>query len=343
MALCEDLKISCKKLHSMLNDEEDRDSLLLIDVRSFINYNQSHIQLSINLCVPKTILKRKGFNLQIVETGACRKSDTDIFKQRANKRVILYDQNGQESAEGGAICKIAEALQKENKIHSVMWLEGGFDCFNEQYHDSVVTLRNVSMETKPEANKFKLSEISSAPASFPSHTHLVQITEYLFLGGSEASENFEELSKNNVKYVINTATELKNIHESSGIEYIRLDLVDAPSQKLCEVDVFETAFNFIDKARKNGAGVLVHCRGGRSRSATIVIAYLMRTNKWSLQQAYKFVQSKSPVVSPNLGFIGQLLNFESRIFSGEVEKPKLSPSLSEQIFFPSNSSVTLIS
>ena len=37
----------------------------------------------------------------------------------------------------------------------------------------------------------------------------------------------------------------------------------------------ETAFGFIDEARHNGAGILVHCVAGVSRSPTIVIAYLM--------------------------------------------------------------------
>lgn len=62
--------------------------------------------------------------------------------------------------------------------------------------------------------------------------------------------------------------------------------------------------------------MLVHCRGGRSRSATIVIAYLMRTFNWSLQQAYDFVQARNPKISPNLGFMGQLINFENRLRMG---------------------------
>jgi len=340
--LIEDLKISPKKLHHLLTEEES--SLLIIDVRSFISYNQSHIRNSINSCIPKTILKRKGFSLQLIETGACRKSDSDIFRQRPGKKVILYDQNGQETEVGCSISKIIEALQKENKVHSIMWLEGGFDSFNSLYHDSVLTIRNVTVEPKLEQNKFKLTEISSAPAIIPSHSDaLIQITDYLFLSGSEAADNYEELTKNGVKYVINTATELRNSFEEYGITYMRLDLVDNPSQKLCEVKVFQAAFNFIDKARKENAKVLVHCRGGRSRSATIIISYLMKVNNWTLQDAYKYVQSKSPKVSPNLGFIGQLLNFESQLRGGSTDQevpvpldpPKFSPNLSEQIFFSS--------
>ena len=92
-----------------------------------------------------------------------------------------------------------------------------------------------------------MTEISSAPALIPSHQPdvLVQINEYLFLSGSEAADNYEELTKNGVKYVINTATELRNSFEEYGISYMRLDLVDNPSQKLCQVKVFQSAFDFI--------------------------------------------------------------------------------------------------
>ena len=37
----------------------------------------------------------------------------------------------------------------------------------------------------------------------------------------------------------------------------------------------EAAFGFIEEARQKGAGILVHCVSGISRSPTIVIAYLM--------------------------------------------------------------------
>lgn len=67
---------------------------------------------------------------------------------------------------------------------------------------------------------------------------------------------------------------------------------------------FSAICDFIDKHRKNG-GVLIHCRAGRSRSATAVIAYLMKSNKWGSEKGYEEVR-KLRRIMPNWGFREQL-------------------------------------
>ena len=49
---------------------------------------------------------------------------------------------------------------------------------------------------------------------------------------------------------------------------------------------------------------------GASRSATIVIAYLMWIKKMKYEDALNFVISKRPIVYPNDGFREQLKMFE---------------------------------
>lgn len=49
--------------------------------------------------------------------------------------------------------------------------------------------------------------------------------------------------------------------------------------------------------------MLVHCYVGVSRSATIVIAYLMQMYNYSLQGALTFLTSRRPHINPNPGFL----------------------------------------
>ena len=50
---------------------------------------------------------------------------------------------------------------------------------------------------------------------------------------------------------------------------------------------------------------------GKSRSATIVLAYLMQKNSWSLERALKKVRARRECVAPHEGFLAQLKLYES--------------------------------
>lgn len=61
--------------------------------------------------------------------------------------------------------------------------------------------------------------------------------------------------------------------------------------------------------------VLVHCEAGVSRSASAVIAYVMKKKKLSFEEARALVVGKRPRVLPNAGFCEQLAVWESAGYS----------------------------
>ena len=75
---------------------------------------------------------------------------------------------------------------------------------------------------------------------------------------------------------------------------------------------FEESYLWIDEALSMG-NVLVHCGAGISRSASIIIAYLMKKNKWTTDFSLKLVQGARPNANPNLGFQKQLKEFEAEL------------------------------
>eukprot|EP01106_Pelomyxa_sp_JSP_P015516 TRINITY_DN53_c0_g1_i1.p1 TRINITY_DN53_c0_g1~~TRINITY_DN53_c0_g1_i1.p1 ORF type:complete len:147 (-),score=25.98 TRINITY_DN53_c0_g1_i1:166-606(-) len=76
---------------------------------------------------------------------------------------------------------------------------------------------------------------------------------------------------------------------------------------------FAECNKFIDEGRTAG-GVLVHCRAGRSRSATVVIAYLMWKTSLTYESAYQKVLAVR-LIQPNSGFIQQLREYEAELVS----------------------------
>ncbi|CAG7836178.1 unnamed protein product [Allacma fusca] len=75
---------------------------------------------------------------------------------------------------------------------------------------------------------------------------------------------------------------------------------------------FNEATEFIDNALATGGKVLVHCREGISRSATLVIAYLMMKKGMTAKEAVRLVRNKRQIY-PNDGFLLQLCDLDLRL------------------------------
>jgi atypical dual specificity phosphatase len=114
-------------------------------------------------------------------------------------------------------------------------------------------------------------------------------------------------SKFNVK-VLNVAMELPKGRHSYRVKTKHIMADDSASYNIRYN--FEEAFRFIDDATARGGRVLVHCAMGISRSATIVIAYLMYKYRVPLATAYNFVKARRPEINPNPGFMNALQQYE---------------------------------
>ena len=57
---------------------------------------------------------------------------------------------------------------------------------------------------------------------------------------------------------------------------------------------------------------MVHCAQGRSRSASLVIGWLIKVHSLSYDDALDYVKKRRAVVQPNVGFIRQLKTISSQ-------------------------------
>ncbi|CAI4064473.1 hypothetical protein SKDZ_09G0580 [Saccharomyces kudriavzevii ZP591] len=56
--------------------------------------------------------------------------------------------------------------------------------------------------------------------------------------------------------------------------------------------------------------ILIHCQCGLSRSATLVIAYIMKYHHLGLRHAYDLLKSRADKISPPMGLVFQLMQWE---------------------------------
>jgi protein-tyrosine phosphatase len=101
--------------------------------------------------------------------------------------------------------------------------------------------------------------------------------------------------------VLTVAARTNLSYVSSDIEFHEVIWAeDMPNFDLSRY--FDKCLNFIEKCRKK-TNVLVHCFAGVSRSASIIIAYLMKINGWTVEKSFNFVRDKRRVIGPNPGFM----------------------------------------
>lgn len=109
--------------------------------------------------------------------------------------------------------------------------------------------------------------------------------------------------------VINCAKELPM--SPYAVAYMKLDLADSTRERI--LPHFADTNDFIDAQLKMGRRVLVHCAAGISRSATIVIGYIMYRHKMPFKDAYAYVKEKRNVINPNFGFTCQLYTYSEHL------------------------------
>eukprot|EP01060_Flectonema_neradi_P028706 TRINITY_DN3862_c0_g1_i1.p1 TRINITY_DN3862_c0_g1~~TRINITY_DN3862_c0_g1_i1.p1 ORF type:complete len:225 (+),score=33.23 TRINITY_DN3862_c0_g1_i1:60-734(+) len=148
-----------------------------------------------------------------------------------------------------------------------------------------------------------------------------KITSNLYLGGVSSLQP-SKITDLGITHVVQTAKGLESFYpkvganvkameESNKITVLRMQWDDVSNQSL---DGLSDAVRFIHSNILEGNNVLVNCAQGKSRSSSLVVAYLMVAQPngvgKNLSSALEFVKSKRFIAEPNVGFANQLREFE---------------------------------
>lgn len=98
-----------------------------------------------------------------------------------------------------------------------------------------------------------------------------------------------------------------NINFPSSINHYQLEMRDHEEEEIRYT--FIPLYRFIEQERKAGRNVLIHCAAGISRSAALLISYMMNKYQATFENCYDHVSKKRPCVMPNTGFVKQLKKY----------------------------------
>lgn len=184
-----------------------------------------------------------------------------------------------------------------------------------------------------------------------------RIRDYLYLGSEWNASNLEELSHNGITHILNVTREIDNffpgnfrylnvrVYDEEATDLVRQSVYLSAVFVLLQITIsmlvsyfpilngfqnhlvqfssqlkyFNSTYTFIKEAKNNSGKVLVHCKMGISRSASVVISFLMKEYEWNLETALFRVKKIRSIVSPNKSFTKQVktmlshLNFFSNL------------------------------
>ena len=137
------------------------------------------------------------------------------------------------------------------------------------------------------------------------------IPKKLYLGNIINVNRLQWMNQHNINTIICVASKddvsiKKEIWDSKMV--YQFEIMDDTSQTLD----FEPIIHLIEESFDQGA-VLVNCAAGMSRSVSFVIAYLMKMQKKTFNEAFIFVKRARPKIFPNSFFMSQLRMYEEKL------------------------------
>ncbi|XP_045295651.1 dual specificity protein phosphatase 13 isoform X2 [Leopardus geoffroyi] len=148
-------------------------------------------------------------------------------------------------------------------------------------------------------------------------SHINEIWPNLFLGDAYAARDKNKLTQLGITHVVNVAAGKFQVdtgakfYRGMPLEYYGIEADDNPFFDLSVY--FLPVARYIRTALSVPKGrVLVHCAMGVSRSATVVLAFLMICENMTLVEAIQTVQAHRDIC-PNSGFLQQLQVLDNRL------------------------------
>ena len=158
----------------------------------------------------------------------------------------------------------------------------------------------------PDANQDALTEV----------INISKIKDGFFIGDKLAAISIDVIIQFKITHFINaTGNQIMNQWESVGITYLTLNWSENERQILFDGkdEIAERIVQFIDNSFIEGEGLLAHSFKGQNRVCIVVLIYLMKKYKWSLNKSMDYLKSKKNDVEIVPYFYNQLIKFEERL------------------------------
>ena len=137
------------------------------------------------------------------------------------------------------------------------------------------------------------------------------LTDQLYLA-AYCALSWKTLVELGITCIINATLELPTMANNQH-DAMQIAVEDRVASKLYVY--FDVVADKIHNVHSKGGKVMIYCRAGMSRSASLCIAYFMRHQGMNLEDAFNYVKKCRPIIHPNVGFMRQLREYEAKVLS----------------------------
>ncbi|XP_034043929.1 dual specificity protein phosphatase 5 [Thalassophryne amazonica] len=306
--------IDCRRLRKIIRKECG--SCLIVDCRPYFSFTNSNIRGSVNVNLNSVVVRRSRGGpvpLQFVipdERALFRLREGSISAVVALDDRTSHWQKLKKDSVAQIVIKTLSHLVSRAKI---CFLKGGYENFRSQYPELCAEVKPID-QSGGEAEKKTDSHSEKLCHHKPDYDQgkPVEILPFLYLGSAYHASRQDYLSDLHITALLNVSR--RDLQPGKGqYNYKWIPVEDSHMADISSH--FQEAIDFIDDVKQSGGKVLVHCEAGISRSPTICMAYIMRTQQLQLDAAFDIIKQRRAIISPNFSFMGQLLQFESEVLS----------------------------
>lgn len=220
--------------------------------------------------------------------------------------------------------KVQLPLLQPSKQHKLIKIE--YKNKSEWYLDALGNKSGFTM--KLDLNVVQLNKDTCEPTEIQlkrdkfSHFDKIcsKIYNHVYMGSKSVAKCRKTLQENGITHVLNCVGFVCPEYFSKELSYKTLWLHDSPSEDI--TSVLYDVFDYFEEVREKNGHVFVHCCQGVSRSASLVIAYLMWVQQRSFKDVFKDLKVARGIANPNMGFACQLIQCQPRIHATLIS-PKL--------------------
>uniref|UniRef100_A0A3B4VDE9 Dual specificity protein phosphatase n=1 Tax=Seriola dumerili TaxID=41447 RepID=A0A3B4VDE9_SERDU len=150
------------------------------------------------------------------------------------------------------------------------------------------------------------------------YTHVNEVWPNVYIGDEETAKDKHSLKRLGITHILNAAEGTWNNVDTGAGYYSDMDIVyyGVVAEDVATFDLsqyFFSAAQFIKETLSNPQNkLLVHCVMGRSRSATLFLAYLMICENMTVVDAIDHVKKRRRII-PNWGFLKQLRELDMHL------------------------------